>query len=219
MGDDATVSGSTAERAADVLRGRITEGSLKPGTRLSEESLVGDLQVSRNTLREGFRLLSHEGLLVHVLHRGVFVPELSEDDVVDLYRLRRTIECTVVRELTNLDPVRLRPLYAAVERAEAAAVRKRWMDVGTANMDFHRTLVALAGSRRVDELVHRLLAEVRLAFHAVDSPRRLYEPYIARNRQLADLLSAGKTDKAADELAHYLHDSESQLIDACRADT
>jgi DNA-binding GntR family transcriptional regulator len=219
MRDDATVSRSTAERAADVLRRRITEGALKPGTRLSEESMVGDLQVSRNTLREGFRLLSHEGLLVHVLHRGVFVRELTEADVVDLYRLRRTIECTVLRELTNLGPGRLRPLYTAVERAEAAAGRRRWMDVGTANMDFHRTLVALAGSRRVDDLVRRLLAEVRLAFHAVDNPRRLYEPYIARNRQLADLLSAGKPDKAADELAHYLHDSEQQLIDACRADT
>ena len=217
MRDDATVSGSTAERAADVLRGRITEGALKPGTRLSEESLVGDLQVSRNTLREGFRLLSHEGLLVHVLHRGVFVRELTAADVVDLYRLRRTIECTVVRELTGVDTGLLRPLYTAVERAEAAAARNRWMDVGTANMEFHHRLVALGGSRRVDELVRRLLAEVRLAFHAVDIPRRLHEPYIARNRQLADLLAAGKAGKAADELANYLRDSEQQLIAARHA--
>ncbi|MGI8985956.1 MAG: GntR family transcriptional regulator, partial [Nocardioidaceae bacterium] len=80
---------STAERVADVLRRRITEGDLVPGARLSEERLVCELHVSRNTLREAFRLLAHEGLLVHRLHRGVFVPELDEDDLVDLYRLRR----------------------------------------------------------------------------------------------------------------------------------
>lgn len=217
MRDDALVSGSTAERAADVLRRRITEGALKPGARLSEENLVGSLQVSRNTLREAFRLLSHEGLLVHILHRGVFVPELDETDVVDLYRLRRTIECDVVRTLTQTDVVRLQPLYAAVEAAEAAAARRHWMDVGTANMHFHRSLVALAGSRRVDEVVRRLLAELRLAFHAVDTPRRLYEPYVSRNRQLADLLRAGKVNQAAEELADYLHDSEKQLIAAHRA--
>jgi DNA-binding GntR family transcriptional regulator len=208
---------STAERAADVLRRRITEGALPPGARLSEEALVVDLQVSRNTLREAFRLLSHEGLLVHELHRGVFVPSLDETDVVDLYRLRRTIECDVVRSLDNVDAARLRPLYAAVEDAEAAVKRGAWMDVGTANMDFHRCLVALAGSRRVDEVIRRLLAELRLVFHAVATPQRLYEPYVERNRELTDLLAAGDADKAADALSDYLRDSEQQLIAATRA--
>jgi DNA-binding GntR family transcriptional regulator len=219
LGDDARVRSSTAERAADVLRRRITEGALRPGARLSEESLVVDLQVSRNTLREAFRLLSHEGLLVHVLHRGVFVPELTEADVVDLYRLRRTIECDVLRSLPRLDHEALRPLHAAVGDAEAAAARGDWMDVGTANMHFHRALAALAGSRRVDEVVRRLLAELRLVFHVVETPRRLYEPYVARNRALVELLAAGKVERAADELADYLHDSEQQLLAAHRAHT
>ena len=56
---------STAGRVADVLRTRITEGSLAPGTRLSEEDIGAALGVSRNTLREAFRLLGHERLLVH----------------------------------------------------------------------------------------------------------------------------------------------------------
>lgn len=211
------MSGSTAERVADVLRRRITEAALRPGDRLSEERLVADLKVSRNTLREAFRLLSHEGLLVHVLHRGVFVPELSEADVADLYRLRRTIECDVVRSLRDLDNDRLHPLFAAVEDAEAAAESGAWMEVGTANMRFHRALAALAMSRRVDEVIRRLLAELRLAFHAVDTPQHLYQPYIARNRALADLLVAGRMQDAADALGNYLDDSEQQLIEAHRA--
>jgi DNA-binding GntR family transcriptional regulator len=206
-----------ARSLADALREQIIAGDFAPGTRLSETALAAQLGVSRNTLREAFRLLSHEGLLVHELHRGVFVPSLDETDVVDLYRLRRTIECDVVRSLEDLDADRLRPLYAAVENAEAAAARGDWMDVGTANMDFHRCLVALAGSRRVDEVVRRLLAELRLVFHAVSTPRRLYEPYVVRNRELADLLAAGDAGKAADALSDYLHDSEQQLIAAHRA--
>jgi DNA-binding GntR family transcriptional regulator len=214
---EARVRRSTAERAADILRRRITEGVLKPGARLSEEALVTDLRVSRNTLREAFRLLSHDGLLRHVLHRGVFVPELGEDDVVDLYRLRRTIECDAVRSLHATDPREVRSLYSTVESAEASAGEGRWTAVGTSNMEFHRLLVALAGSRRVDELVRRLLAELRLAFHAIDTPRQLYEPYVARNRALTDLLAAGEVEKAADELDDYLRESEQQLIAAHRA--
>jgi DNA-binding GntR family transcriptional regulator len=205
-----------AEWAADLLRRRITEGALRPGTRLSEEELVADLQVSRNTLRESFRLLTHEGLLVHLLHRGVFVPELDQADVHDLYRLRHMLECDAVRTLPSLQPGRLRPLYNAVDTAEAAAAQGSWMDVGTANMEFHRALVALAGSPRVDEVVRRLLAEMRLAFHGVDAPQDLFEPFIARNREIADLIAAQETGRAADRLSEYLRDSEHRLVAAYR---
>lgn len=207
---------STAERVADVLRRRITEGDLTPGTRLSEEQLVDALRVSRNTLREAFRLLTHERLLVHQLHRGVFVPELDESDLVDLYRLRRAVECEVVRSLSDVDPVRLRPLHDDVAAGEASLERGDWTAVGTANMRFHRHLVGLAGSRRVDEVAARLVAELRLAFHAVASPQELHEPYVRRNRELLDLLGAGQFAQAADELGRYLHDSEAQLLLAVR---
>lgn len=208
---------STAERVADVLRRRITEGDLPPRTHLSEEQLIEVLRVSRNTLREAFRLLSHEGLLVHALHRGVFVRELGEADLVDLYRLRRTIECEVVRTLPDLDPGLLRHLYDDVEAGESAAQRDDWASVGTANMEFHRHLAALAGSPRTDEVTARLLAELRLAFHAVASPQRLHESYVGRNRALLARLAAGESELAAKELEDYLADSLAELLEAIRS--
>lgn len=208
---------STAERVADLLRRRITEGDLPPGTRLSEEQLGGALRVSRNTLREAFRLLTHEGLLVHELHRGVFVPRLDAAALVDLYRLRRAIECDVVRSLEDVPDHRLAALRRDVEAGEAAAAAGDWVAAGTANMQFHRDLVALAGSSRMDEVTARLLAELRLAFHAVRSPRALHEPYVARNRRLLGLLEAGDYPAAADELEGYLAASQATLLDAVRS--
>lgn len=215
---------STAERIADVLRSRITEGDLPPGTRMSEVQLGAALGVSRNTLRESFRLLAHEGLLVHVLHRGVFVPELSEVELRDLYQLRRTVECAVVRALsqsvsqTHPDAysTRLDVLARDVADAEDAAGSGDWVGVGTANMKFHEHLVALAGNRRMDEIARRLLAELRLAFHVVASPRDLHESYIERNRTLLGMLRAGRFEEAAAELEAYLHSSEAALLAAHR---
>lgn len=208
---------STAERVADVLRRRITQGDLPPRTRLSEDQLTDVLRVSRNTLREAFRLLTHEGLLVHELHRGVFVRELHEDDLKDLYRLRYTIECGALRSLVDLDSLRLRGLYDDVAASESAVRRGDWVAVGTSNMRFHRDLVALADSPRTNEVAGRLLAELRLAFHAVESPRRLHEPYVERNRELLDLVAAGEYEKAAQRLEAYLQDSLAELLDAVRS--
>jgi DNA-binding GntR family transcriptional regulator len=209
-------SESSPERIAHLLRLRITEGDLRAGTQLSEERLVAQLGVSRNTLREAFRLLAYDGLLVHRRHRGVFVHEFDEDDLVDLYRLRRTIECEVVRSLTGLDADRLRPLRTEVQTAEAAASRGEWDQVATANMRFHECLVSLAGSRRTLDVTRRLLAELRLVFNVVANPRGLHERYIRRNRALLDLLDQGEVLRAAFELERYLHESEDELLTAYR---
>jgi DNA-binding GntR family transcriptional regulator len=212
---------SSAERAANILRRSITEGALRPGAQLSEIELTEVLDVSRNTLREAFRLLTHEGLLVYKLHRGVFVPELDEQDVVDLYRLRRVLEVDVVRGLEKRVPElpeeRLEPLQDDVEAAEAAALAGRWPAVGTANMRFHRHLIGLADSRRLDDITGRLLAELRLLFHVIATPQELHEPYIKRNRGILELLSERKYERAADQLEQYLLDSEQGLLDAFKS--
>ncbi|MGW4163390.1 GntR family transcriptional regulator [Streptomyces sp. NPDC004788] len=204
---------STAERVADILRSRIAEGFFAPGTRLSEEGICGALGVSRNTLREAFRLLTHERLLVHRLNRGVFVRVLTVDDVDDIHRTRRLVECAVVRGLGE-PPYPVDELAAAVAAGERAAAAGDWTGVSTANIHFHRELVALAGSARADELMRGVLAELRLAFHALDDPRGLHEPYLARNREILDELQAGRRDRAERLLARYLDDSRTLITDA-----
>ncbi|WP_149179045.1 GntR family transcriptional regulator [Streptomyces sp. TRM49041] len=204
---------STAERIADILRTRIAEGYFPPGTRLSEESIGGALGVSRNTLREAFRLLAHERLLVHELNRGVFVRVLAVDDVVDIYRTRQLVECAVVHDLGE-PPFALDGLIEAVAEGERHAGRGDWKGVSTANIHFHRELVALAGSERTDELMRGVLAELRLAFHMVDDPRTLHDRYLMRNRQILDALRAGERTTAERLLADYLDDSRAELVEA-----
>ncbi|MDX3574731.1 GntR family transcriptional regulator [Streptomyces sp. ID05-47C] len=217
LADDRALLGrtSTAERVADILRSRIAEGYFPPGTRLSEDSIGGALGVSRNTLREAFRLLTHERLLVHELNRGVFVRVLTVEDVEDIYCTRTLVECAVVRGLGK-PPYALGNLAEAVEEGERAARESDWKSLGTANIHFHRELVALAGSERTDELMRSVFAELRLAFHVVDDPRRLHEPYLARNRQILLALEAGDGAEAEKLLAVYLGDSRERIVEVYR---
>ncbi|NIH82029.1 DNA-binding GntR family transcriptional regulator [Amycolatopsis viridis] len=207
---------STAERLADILRARITEGYFEPGSRLSEEAIGGALGVSRNTLREAFRLLTHEKLLVHELNRGVFVRRLSVEDVIDLYKVRKLVECAVLREIDSPPGDKLRAVEAAVADGEDAKKRQAWRELGTANIHFHQALITLAGSPRVDELVRGLLAELRLVFHVMADPQPFHEPYLERNREILDRLRTGDGAAAERLLAAYLDDAENQLVTAYR---
>ncbi|MFI6289697.1 GntR family transcriptional regulator [Streptomyces sp. NPDC051018] len=215
LADDRVLLGrtSTAERVADILRTRIAEGYFPPGERLSEDAIGKALGVSRNTLREAFRLLTHERLLVHRLNRGVFVRMLAVQDVTDIFRTRRLVECAVVHGLGD-PPYPLDRLEAAVDGGERSEREQDWRGVSTANIHFHRELVALAGSARTDELMRGVLAELRLAFHVVDDSQLLHQPYLVRNRAILEALRAGDRTAAERLLADYLDDSGAQLVEA-----
>jgi len=201
-----------AERVTEILREQITGGLFAPGTRLSEESIGEALGVSRNTLREAFRLLGHEGLVVHELNRGVFVRVLTADDVTDLYLLRQIVEVSAL-ELAALRPaVELDQLISVVAQAESAAVDDRWSEVATLDLQFHYELVALAASPRLNQLMQRLLAELRLAFHAMSRSNEFHDPYLVRNRKIVTLLQEKRFDQTTRELRTYLDDAHRQLM-------
>ncbi|OEU88103.1 GntR family transcriptional regulator [Streptomyces abyssalis] len=204
---------STAERVAGILRERIAQGFFLPGVRLSEERIGNALGVSRNTLREAFRLLTHERLLVHRLNKGAFVRVLSAADIADIYRVRNLVECAAVRGLEE-PPYPLEQVAGAVTAGERAAEKNEWNDCGTANIHFHQALAGLAGSERTDDLMRGVLAELRLAFHVMDDPRRFYEPYLSRNREILTTLEDGDAAGAERMLGFYLEDSRRQVIEA-----
>ncbi|WP_445188536.1 GntR family transcriptional regulator [Pseudonocardia sp. Cha107L01] len=207
---------STAERVAGILRTRVSAGYFPPGTRLAEEDITEALGISRNTLREAFRLLTHERLLEHKLNRGVFVRVLDMADVLDLYRVRKHVECSVARTVTE-PPPNLADIADAVRQGELSLGEQDWRGLGTANIRFHQEIVAVAGSPRLDELMRGVLAELRLVFHVMANPRWFHEPYLSRNRDILAALERGNGVEAEHLLAKYLDDAERQLVEAYTA--
>jgi DNA-binding GntR family transcriptional regulator len=207
---------STVELLAAALRERIIKGVYLPGERLVEETIVKSFKVSRNSLREAFRLLTHERLLVHELNRGVFVRKLTVADVVDVYRVRKLVECNAVRSLAGR-PRQADDMAEAVAAGDRAKEDGDWLALGTANMMFHQAVASLAESPRVDELMRNVFAELRLVFHTVADPRRLHEPYLDRNKEILAAIEAGDGPGAERLLLKYLEDSEHRIVEAYRS--
>ena len=204
---------STAESAAELLRTQIANGRLPPGAKLREEHIASALSISRNTVREAFRLLSHERLVDHTLHRGVFVRAVSAEDVRAMYVTRRLVEPLGIQACLA-SPAAVRQLRELVERAATSASRDDWEAVGTADIDFHRAVMSACGSTHLSAMFDRLLAELRLAFLQMPERRELHETFLERNRHLVDLLEAGDREAALVEIDDYLHAAERTLLDA-----
>lgn len=213
-----------------ALRADILSGHLPPGERLDESTLVARLDVSRNTLREAFRVLAHEHVVEHRPNRGVFVRRLSVTEARDLYRTRRILECGALREAAvrrsttdELATDEIRALQNAwscslsrVEQAVADGIRARrrsdWEAVGTANGDFHLALASLAGNEVLDRTLRTLVTELRLLFVAVGAAREVHEPYLDDHIRIASLVQLGELARAAVVLEEYLLRAERELV-------
>ncbi|MEV7428296.1 GntR family transcriptional regulator [Nocardioides sp. NPDC092400] len=217
VGDTKPALASTGERVADALRALLIEGRIAPATRMSEEAFASAMGVSRNTLREAFRLLAHENLLVHELNRGVFVRQLTAADIHSIYQVREMIELAAVRSKATHTAAGISRLRLAVTQGLAAAEVEDWSGVGTANMNFHTAIAALAANERIDAMMRRTLAEQRLAFHVMHPIRDFHEPYLPDNERICRLLEDRELEEAQAELAAYLERAEQQLVDAYRA--
>ena len=214
MNDPGDARQNLAEKVAERIRRQLVNGDFAPGQRLSEAALAQSLEVSRNTLREAFRMLTKEGLVTHAPNRGISVAVPSIASIIDIYRVRRIIECQALAQAYPLHPAKQR-MREAVQRAQHCRDAKDWSGVGTANMEFHMAIVELADSERLNTMFAHLLAELRLVFGLLRDPEFLHAPYLDRNQQIVDHVEAGEFAAAAAALHDYLQHAERIVLAVC----
>ena len=202
---------STAEQVAESLRARILDGDLRPGDRITEESLVRSTDVSRNTIREALRALAREGLVTHRRYRGATVTKLTAHDVRDIFRLRRTLEGAAVDASRDPTQAELAALEAAADHFEAASRAHDWRRILASDFDFHRRLVALLRSRRLDLALKDSLFELRLCFvlaSRYDKPDLM----AAQHRGICDAVVNGDVVRARGLLAEHMDEAEELML-------
>jgi len=106
------------ESVVRYLRLNIIEGKLLPGQKLNEIELAEHLGISRPPLREAFRILGNENLVISLPRKGCYVTEVSIRDCQQIYKVREMIECGVIDCLKAQNKRDLPGVASAFELAE-----------------------------------------------------------------------------------------------------
>ncbi|MCE7798028.1 GntR family transcriptional regulator [Sphingobium sufflavum] len=100
-------SGVASERVADIVAERILAGQLKPGTRIKQDELATELNISRIPVRDGLRILATRGLISFKPNLGARVSAVTVRDMEMSYRIREQLEPMLLAEsipnLTDMD--------------------------------------------------------------------------------------------------------------------
>lgn len=150
------------ERIASTLRRAIVGSVLAPGARLEEQRLAKRLGVSRVPLREAFRVLASEGLIVIQPNRGAVVSERSEGELRELFAVRGMFEAEAARLLARSRPQAvLQALEAQITEMKRAVRARRHDDYGRIAAQFHDLMVAECGNRLIAQFYDRIRINLR----------------------------------------------------------
>lgn len=188
-----------AERVTDtvyqLLRERIVEQSLPPGSKINVEEVAKQLDVSRTPVHEALATLAADGLVEVRPRRGTYVTEFTVQDYAETLDIRRALELlaceTACQNATDDDIAELERLVNKMEKeihgAPNAAEAARIHDA--LNLAFHKRLVELSGNRRLIATYDDLRAHLRIARAHVDATEWLQRVPI-ETREHSDILHA-----------------------------
>lgn len=203
---------STPSLIADTLRAAIGSGELKPGEQLGEAELARQLGVSRGPLREGMQRLTQEGLLIAIRNRGLFVVELTPDDIRDMYLARSAAERTAARKIID-DGGYLAAgdvLLGIVDRMGDAPTPAAVSEIDIA---FHEELVRLSGSPRLIRVHLTFITETRMCIHALDDSYAKSDFREEEHRTLAAAIRSGDRELTDRLLVAHMDDALARLIE------
>jgi len=155
---------SVTDLAREYFEKAIFSGELQPGRQIKEAHVAKILEISRPPIREAFKLLESEGLVVRKPRRGVFVAEMTEQDAREIYTLKAVLyEFSISLSfdlLTDEDVSRMGHLVDAMEeciRSDPPNV----LSYQEMNVSFHNVHVDAAGHKRLKKILWTLHKQVR----------------------------------------------------------
>ena len=203
---------SVKESLVEHLRTQIITGALAPGQKLNELELSSSLGISRPPLREAFRVLENEHLVVSTPRKGVCVTELSIEGLREVFQARVMIECWAI-DLLKAGNVRYLP---HVESALAFSSGLSTPSYGKNSEEemlrylesvvaYHRKLVEATHNRWLIHFynsIHANLARYQFIYTHIPAQSSDYKK---RHKEILGFIKRGDYEKAKKHLRSHIH--------------
>jgi DNA-binding GntR family transcriptional regulator len=191
-----------------TLQDAICDGSLAPGTRITQEDLAEQMNVSRSPVLQALRLLKRDGLLEDAPGRGLLVTRLEPERVGHLYQMRGALDALAARLAAAQRADIPRQLISAGRQAAAGSDVRAMIDADSA---FHCAIYEASGNPYLIDSAMLHWIHLRRIMGAVlqqrggragiwDEHEALREAIAAGDVAAAEALSEGHADAARDAL-------------------
>jgi DNA-binding GntR family transcriptional regulator len=188
-------------QAVDSLREYLLSGAVAPCTRLTEVALSEQLGTARATVRMSLNQLAFEGIVTKIPYTGWQVADMTADAVWEIWTLRGCLESLAARLTADtLDEVKADAIARAHRNLLEACVEGELSTITASDFKLHRTIVELAGHRRLRTQYEMVEQQVRFCIATSNAfVADAGENIAAQHAPLIAALLAGDAREASQE--------------------
>ncbi len=164
---------SISDQLYEYLSDSIIEGKIKPCEKLVEMDLCQQFGISRSPLRECFRILESEGLIVIYPRKGTFVRELTSKDIEDVFPVRSSLESLAAKlAVPNIGRKEIGIFNDLINKMEEALRNKDIRSFLRLNFTFHSVFIKASNNQILEKTLKNLGKGLwqRIAFLYYQSP-------------------------------------------------
>ena len=200
------------ESIADLAKGRIQvwiiKGEYEPGQQLKEEEIAARLNISRPPVREAFKMLEAEGLVIRRPRRGVFVSKMTRQDVWEAYTLKAALyELSVDLAMNVITGRQIEELESIVQLMEDVVATEpvNLLRYQEHHQDFHHKIMLISGHDRLKKISASIHNQVsRFSYRSLQNRDHLHAS-VRHHRDIFNAVRSKKRVLACDLMkAHVL---------------
>ena len=206
---------SLTDIAKRYLEKWIVTDNLKPGQQLKEDEIASKLGISRPPVREAFKALESEGLVIRKPRKGVFVVEMSKADVIEVYMLKANLYAMATElAMEHITSEQLEGLDKLVRKMEDC-IHEDISDIlnyQKFHQRFHIRIMDIAGNRRLGIIASNLHKQIqRFSYQTLQHKAHLTTSAKYHRRIVNKILEKDK-EKACKIMKEHVLDAMNFLI-------
>ncbi|UZK03657.1 GntR family transcriptional regulator [Venatoribacter cucullus] len=215
-----------ADKVFSELTTAIVRGELRPGSKLSEQTLVERYGGSRAPMREAIQKLEARNLVVRIPHAGARVVSLSLSELRDIYEVRLELESMACRlAAQRMSDAEIAELYGLLAEHEASIAAEQGQSYyqKAGDLDFHYRIIKGSQNSRLHQMLcgelyhlvrmyrYQTSTSAKRPLQALLEHQRIVEAIAARDAELAELLMRRHIQASLTNLETRLAEEEGRL--------
>lgn len=207
---------SLADGARRHIQEWIATGELKPGQQIKEEEIANRLSISRPPIREAFKTLEAQGLVVRKPRRGVFVTEMTEKDIWEVYTLKASLyEMAAALAVENITVQQIHELETLSKEMESC-VNNTPPDIlayQKFHQAFHVRALEIAGNERLKQIATNLHQQIRrFSYRTLQDKDHLHSS-LEYHKKIIQAIAQRQKTKACSLMKKHVLDALAVLLD------
>ncbi|MBC7452203.1 MAG: GntR family transcriptional regulator [Massilia sp.] len=187
----------------------ISDGSLAPGARITQEEIAEQLNVSRSPVLQALRLLKKDGLVHDAPGRGILIAPLDPDWIGHLYQIRGALDTLAARLAAEKKHAIGPEIIAAGRKAARGKNVKAMID---ADIAFHTAIYRASGNPLIVETTQLHWVHLRRVMGAVLQSSKQRESIWDEHEAIAKAIASGDARLAADLTEKHASIARESLI-------